>query len=372
MKHKAEHQDYMLILLLFFSTMILAGCQVNETGDKPPVKETNMTEKQTSKQSIIPLAVSESDQIFFFGWLDGKHLLFLNHKDETLNKIFKYNIYTGEQELFFEGEAPINNVYISPDQQYIFVQTEPSNQKWRIAIVDHKGDYILQELIDGTELAVSWNQYDPTKLLVSSFAEDWSYTSYLISAETKNMEHISIAEPFVHWLSPDSFVYLDWSTVGPSIVTELKEQKKTGTAEVKKENVYFVDTFNDLMMTIGVNENHDEEARYTFMNNDFELVLSFSVPHLTSFSGWMVPQYAMLDKEFFYFKPEYSTDADTYRGSFDFMATDLETGEQTVLLEDMDNEPLSCSNKANACLYGHYLDKVILLDEKEVISLIKS
>lgn len=55
-------------IAFIFSTMILAGCQVNETGDKPPVKETNMTEKQTSKQSIIPLAVSESDRNFLL-WL---------------------------------------------------------------------------------------------------------------------------------------------------------------------------------------------------------------------------------------------------------------------------------------------------------------
>ncbi|NRG44723.1 hypothetical protein HRF87_08100 [Bacillus sp. CRN 9] len=367
----ANKQEYLMFILLFFSTLLLVGCQMDEADQtkSPKDKVTTSPKEDSTLQKVVPLQLANDEIAVFYGWIDNQTILFTSDKDSS-SKLFTYQLNTGEKSLLFESDYPINEVYISPDTEHIVVQSASTPSQWLLDVISRDGQVQWSESIDGTELFVSWNHYETAEIIISTFAEDWSFTSYLLSIEQQKVEEITIPEPFVHWMSKDKFVYLNWDEDAPALVASLIEQSKDGKTVERFSDVYYVDTFSEMIMTVSVSENHDEEAVYTFMNNEYQEILSTSIPHLSSFSGWMIPQYEMLaNHRFLLFKPQYSTAADSYHGKYDLILIDLLKGDQETVLETVENEPLSCSPDAEKCLYGHYLDKLFIVNKKEVVNL---
>jgi hypothetical protein len=61
-----------------------------------------------------------------------------------------------------------------------------------------------------------------------------------------------------------------------------------------------------------------------------------------------------------------------YAGGFQLIAFDSETGAKEVVIEGMENTPISCSPNGKACLAGFYLEELIILDSKEKVPLVEN
>ncbi|MDQ0269436.1 hypothetical protein [Cytobacillus purgationiresistens] len=371
---KPNKRVLLFIFLVVFSTLVLLGCQPKDNDDKN--KQSNhqtaaSTEKNIKAEKILPLPTEEGEFSDIHGWLDEQTIVYTETKGLS-SQIFTYKIFTGERKMIFDSELAISSLTISPDQKWMVVQAANSTNKGLITVINEEGKSMWSESLPGTEQFISWNLYHPEEMTISSFSEDWTYNSYLLSIENGSLKEVQLPEPFVHWINREEFVFLDWNEESPSLLASLNQSSLDGNGSEQLFELFQVDTFQDVIMTIGVNPQNREEAIYTFMTNDYQEMSSFVIPHLSRFSDWLIPQYDLVhDNRFLTFKPQYSADADSYNGTFDLISTDVSSGQQEVLFENLDNEPISCAPEGEYCLYGHYLEKLLLLDSKEIITLKK-
>lgn len=375
--YKRKFLFLFLFLLLF--TLLFTGCEKAEKTDMYPEED---QEDQAADNSVppaknvndmrLPIQIAEGEFYGANGWLSNEIIVYTANTGTTSN-LYAYNIFTGEQNLLFESAAPIASVQISPSGQYVLVRSSPDTFEALLTVLDANGKWVITESISAFDLAIEWNPYDENVLIVSSFSEDWNFTSYQFDISASKLEEIEVRDPFGKWAKNDQLLFLDWNSENPSLFAPLIMQSIHGDNETKiLENIFQFETTKDSLMTITVPAEKSDQAVYTFMDDNFRELSSFSVPHLTRFSDWLVPYYDWPEKNrFLTFQPLYSGESDTYAGGFQLVSFDTETGEKDVLMKGMENTPLSCSPNGKLCLAGFYLEKLIVLDNKNVLPLVE-
>jgi hypothetical protein len=170
----------------------------------------------------------------------------------------------------------------------------------------------------------------------------------------------------------NELLYLDWRTDSPSLSAPLKKYNvNSKVSNDVMEDVFQVDVFSKHTLTISINPTEESPVgKYTFFDQDLQMISQLSLPQLSNFSGWVVPFYDYV-KAFFTFKPEYSSEFDTYAGGFDLIKFSVDSNEEQVLIENLMNEPISCSPNGGMCLYGYSLENLLLFDRKKELSLLQ-
>ena len=367
---------FLCVLLLFFS-LFLFGCKAgkkveNHTG----ININKWVEKDALPQTfsnigiISPLQIEQGQFNTVNGWLNNETILYITNVGLGSN-LFSYNLFTGETALIFESEAPIATVLANPSRTRILIQTAPTTYEGEITIIDSEGKEMMRKRLEAFDFVFKWNPYEENELLISLFSENWDFSTIKINVKENAVTDISIKEPFAYWIRDNELVYLNWSDESTTLLAPLMKMSIPQENEkIIMDNIYHVETIKDLLMTITVSSENREEAVYSFLTNNLSEQSSFSMPHLSRFSGWVVPFFDFdQHNHFFTFKPLYATDADTYSEAFSFISYNIEKGEEEVILEDMKNEPLSCSPNGKLCLYGYYLEKLIDIGTRQIFQL---
>ena len=77
-------------------------------------------------------------------------------------------------------------------------------------------------------------------------------------------------------------------------------------------------------------------------------------------------------EKFLTFQPLRSGEADLYDEKFQLVSYPLEgNGEGKIILDQAENEPLSCSPDGKFCLYGFYMENLLNVQTKEIIPLLE-
>jgi hypothetical protein len=362
------------IFLIFFS--LLSACTNQQDAKPVPSNDNqkpNVSPTPTSEDWKLPITIPEGELYKIGGWISDNQVVYITNLEQSSN-IYLYNLLKGESDLLYKSEEPIVAVQISPERKYILIQSSPSTYEGTITIIDPSGTEIIRQSFESFELAFEWNPYNESELLVSSFNEDWSYQMHLLDIKDNIKTEINLPYPFNKWIGQEEVAFLKWDENTPSFFAPLLK-KKLGSEEEKEvfPSVFHFTTFRNLLMAITVNEQDTSQATYSFYNKGFESVFSFSVPHLEMFSGWLVPFYDYNEKkgQFITFKPLKTTEVDSYFDRFELISYDLETGSNKVILDGMNNEPVSFSPSGEQILYGTRFEKIINLKTKKVYELIK-
>lgn len=374
---KVSKNTYLYVgfcVIMFFSLLLMAGCQkedekVSSTDSKElPAPETSSGQED----QLIPIHVEDGQFSGIKGWLTNESVIYTATTGAESN-VYQYNLFTGEKSLVYTSELPIVDVQISPGQEYLLIHTSVSTYEGLLTVTDPKGEVLSTQSVIGAELSYTWNPYNKNAVFISAFSEDWSFTPYLMNIEEKTLSELDVQEPFVQWLNSEEVVYLDWGAENPALFASLVKQSILNSEKKKVlDQIYQVKAFEHGVMTISVESDKMDEAVYTFMNDQFNVLSSFAVPQLSNYSDWLVPYSDFNnDHSFLYFKPLYSSEADMYNDGFQLIRTDVKSGEKEILLENANNEPLSCSPDGDACLYGYYFEKLIRLGNKEIKLLVK-
>ena len=212
------------------------------------------------------------------------------------------------------------------------------------------------------DITYEWNVYNEGVLFLSIFYEDWTYNSYIVNAEQQTTKMIDHPEPFAQWDSAEGMMFLDWkkgeSTLSaPLVRKDLNEEKLDS---IMLDVVHFK-KMKKTLMTIQMNTEKLNRATYAFLNEHNEPITTFSVPFLNSNSDWKIPAYDFIEQkgDFFTFVPEKSIKANQYDGNYTLITFNWKTNKKIKVLDNIKNEPLSCSPDGNLCLYGYRLDKII-------------
>lgn len=367
-----------LCIFLLIITFWLTGCQKeNLVGLQPVVKNSQALHKKAIPPSFTgidvkaPITIEQGEFNTISGWLNNETIIYTTNVGLGSN-VYTYNIYTGKNQLILESEAPVASVMASPSGDRILVHSTPTTYEGILSIIDTDGQLLMNERLEAFDFVFEWNPYDENIILVSLFTEKWDFQTFKMNIAEKKLTEIPLKEPFANWVNKDELVYLDWSTHETALFAPLMKKSLSKTEENKILNdIFHVMAVKNKLTTITVDPDNEKEAVYTFYSNDFSEIASFSIPHLTRFSDWLIPYYDFDEgRSFFTFEPLFSTEADTYDKGFQLISFDIMKGEKKVILDHLNNEPLSCSPDGKLCLYGFYFEKLINMDTKEIVPLI--
>ncbi|MGX6442744.1 YqgU-like beta propeller domain-containing protein [Neobacillus sp. K501] len=365
---------HFLVLILLISASLLSAC-TSQQNAKPKANEVN--EKQNNKPSPtkdwkLPIAIPEGEFYKVGGWVSDHQLLYITNAEQT-STIYLYDLLTGKSKKIYKSEVPIVTTQVSPQEKYILVHTSPSTYEGRVTIISSEGSELLEHSFASYELSFEWNPYNESEVLVSSFNNDWTYQMELIDIEKRTTTELSLSQPFIKWLNEEEIAYLQWDDNQPALTAPLLVQNlKTNEVKTLFPEVLQFSANQESLMTITVPNQDQGELIYSFLNQELKPLFSFSVPHLTMFSGWLVPFFDMNENgKFISLEPVKSAEADTYSDGFQLAVYDTEKGSQQMIMNGLMNEPVLLAPSGNATLYGNKFEKIIDFSSKKIYDLVK-
>jgi hypothetical protein len=386
MKHEDSHQYIKFLgpfLFVFaLSTLILCGCSPepasrdggeNGKDQSAPRTADKGQGDQEEKFKVKPVTVEKGEIQSINGWV-GKNILAFTVAGQEGTKVITHNIKTGKQQTIYEGEDSIAAVTVSPSGKYLLIQSPQAGNESTITIIDHEGAQLAEETMELYELAVEWNPFDENSLLLSVFNEDWEFQVFRLQISEKKLEKIGLPEPFAQWISKNDLFFLDWSEKSPSLFAPMKKiGLLNGEAKTVLNDLIKAEALPEGIVALSVDQEQEGMSEYTFYDESFQPVSSFSMPHLTRYSDWLVPYYAYDQSagKFYTFEPLYSTEADAYAEGFRLISYNPDEQTKDTIFEGMENEPLSCSPEGSWCLYGFYFEKLLNMADKTMVDLVK-
>ncbi len=362
-----------LFLLVFAS--VFSACTHQQDAKPSPSEDNdkqNVPPSQPEDTWKLPIEIPEGEFYKVAAWYSDHHLLYITNLEQS-SSVYLYNLLTGSSELLYKSEVPIVTIQASPSKKNILIQSSPSTYEGQVIILSPEGSEIFKQSIPSYELAFEWNPFNESEILISSFNEDWTFQLLLLDIEQRKTTELTLPQPFIKWIGNEEVAYLKWNEDSPSLLAPLMMKNLSNEAEEELfTDVLQFATYNDILMTVTVKDDEQLQASYTFYNKDKKLVNSFSIPHLSMFSGWLVPYNDLNVRKgnFITLKPVKSAEADAYREGFELVSYDIDKGKSTVILHDLKNEPILLSPSGESALYGNRFENVIDLKTKELRELV--
>ncbi|MEH7093995.1 hypothetical protein [Neobacillus vireti] len=378
-RNKFKQANSAFILLLFIlSSLFLGGCAAKEQPkQKNPIKndKAKVPTASLTNEWKLPISIPAGQGEFYkvAGWYTDQQIFYVTNLNQSSN-LFLYNLLTGKSKLIYKTENPIVNVQISPSKKYLLIHSSPTTYQGVVTIIDSNGNERLKKTFPSYDLGFEWNRYNETQVIVTKFAEDWSFQIYLLDFTNATTTELNLPQPFIKWVEKDEVAYLDWDQSSPSLVAPLIMKKLD--SEVDKtvfSKIIQFEAYRKILMTVAVKEGEPSMAEYSFFNKEQKKLLSFSVPQLSKFSDWLVPfyDYSERKKQFITLRPLTSGEADTYTEGFQLIRFDLKKGSSELILGGLDNVPISISPSGDTALIGNSYEKLIDLNKKKSFDLIK-
>ncbi|MBY0096382.1 hypothetical protein [Mesobacillus maritimus] len=367
-----------IVSLLFIITGMVMGCSNNQFSQPNVGSSHNPIKKEEPGVSffgeeLMPITEVEGSFSEVAGWLTDDTILYITNLHKGSN-LYTYHLSSGVSSLFYQSDVPVVSADISPLRDKVFIHAAPTSYQAEVIVVDINGETLSQAKIDSFELAYEWNFENEEEVLLSAFNEDWSFNTYVLNIPKSSLTEVPLPEPFIVWPKAKEMLYLKWDENGLNLNAPLIKRNLENKKEATLMNsVHHIDSSKEYILAISTSEQDSKESIYSIMNTDFEKISEFEVYHLTAFSSWLVPFYDFIDREekIIYLHPVRSGEADLYDEGFVLTEYSFETKKGKQLLNDLENEPISCSPNGTLCLYGYQFEKLIDLKEKEIINLVE-
>ncbi|WP_147532350.1 hypothetical protein [Bacillus marasmi] len=365
------------LFMLLISISLFSGCTGEKSSGGEAAKKEARREQAFSSDNIqSPLPKVEGEFGKIIGWLSDETIVYITHINQG-STVHTYHLFSGKQQQIYESKRPIISASISPSRDKILLHTSSGNSQGTIIIIGQNGKSLVEKKIDSAELSFVWNSYDENLVLVTAFNDQWEFTVSILNIDSNKLEESKLTQqPFMHWVGMDEVIYLDWDVNEPSFFASPVKQKITEEKgkNIDLENVFQLYAFGDTILTISTKDDNPEEATYSFLSKDLKRKQSFSIPHLTRFSDWLVPyhDFNKASNQFFTLRPIGSGAADTYQEGFQLVRYSLNNEKEELVFEGLDNKPISISPNGEFCLYGYQLENLIVFDSNEIVALVKS
>lgn len=376
----SNKKSFLLSLYFLIMTIaLLSGCseENNVSGNGPQQDDKDKSKQMNKKAEVIqaPIKNSAGEIGQVVGWLSNDTVVYSVHT-QTGSTLYTYYLDSGKSVELFHSQDPIISVYISHSGERLLIHSSSSNAEAVVTVINEQGKQLVTKKINSAELAIEWNAFNENLVLVTAFNDQWDYSVSILDIKNKDITRANITkQPFSHWLTSSELVYLNWDLEHPSLFAPVVKQRidKAKVEQLDLANVFQLFLFRDVLLTVSIDIGHEEQAIYTFQTNRLKPLFTFTIPHLTKFSDWLVPYHDYNDKEksFITLRPVSSGSVDTYEEGFELVQYHLNGDKEEVILEGLENKPLICSPDGTYCLYGYQFEKLINLETKEMVSLVE-
>jgi hypothetical protein len=381
-KESIERIPYVIwvVIIIITSASALSGCTQKLEGSLHKRADHNLERiKELPSPSflggeIIPIDIGEQEEFYeSAGWLSDSEILYISNKDENTSLLYSYNLGTGKAALLHRSSQPIITAIPSPDRNKVLIHSAASDEGV-LTIIDLSGEELYSTSIQSYEITFEWNPFIESLIMISAFTEEWDFSSYLLDLRNNKLNEIKLPEPFVRWISEDELAYQEWDEEGMELTAPLNSiSLNESKTETLVEDIYQFDSIGPYLMTVKVDDEENQGlGLYSFIRDGDKQLASLTVPLLTSFSGWIVPFYDLMEngKGLIYLRANSQGDADLYEGGFNLMRYHLDSNKEELVFSELANEPLSCSPSGEMCLYGFQLEKVLNIETNEIFDLV--
>lgn len=356
------------IILIFLFIMIfpLTSCQGKEGMQNVPSPSVHHRDRPSLTDSVTPLTVDKNTFQFIVGWLNEREILLYELREHHAY-LSSYNVITGNRTDFFVFEEPIITAQLSPSRNYLLIHSSPTPYEAELNIFrTPTKEKIATVTIPSSEITYEWNPYSESKIFVTAFQEDWSYSTYVFEFLAENLIELDLSQPFAIWFDESALLILNWDWDEPNLSAPLVKVTQAGEEDLfpEEEFIHFQGK-NNVFLGIQADKANLSSGEVTVFDKNLQKQLSFSIPLLTNFSGWEIPFYEILPGPILLMiEPNTGGEADIYNDGFRIVKRDF--SEEEVLLENMDNGPLVCAPDGKLCLTGYQLQNIIRIDEKTI------
>ena len=371
-----------VLLQLFILISLVTGCTNQEPTSQPKQQKNSnddvnppLSKDDPIEKVIVPLSLAEGEFGSIVGWLNNDTIVYFINSGQS-STVFSYELFTGKSTVIYESEHPIISIYLSDSKERLLVHTAPTSFEGKMTIIDQKGTILATESIVSSEITFAWNPFNEDLVLITSFTEDWNFQVSLFDSNKKQLQELSVSQPFANWLSKDELIYLGWDVNTISLFAPLVKQSIFETngepQQQNDQNIFQLYSFKNVVATISVSEDK-ENAIYSFFTDKLEPIETLTIPHLTKFSDWLVPFNDVNHKQmlFYTLRPLISGEADSYKEGFELVAYQLGEGKEQLIMRGLENKPISCSPNGEYCLYGFQFEDIIDLQAKKMIELVQ-
>lgn len=313
-------------------------------------------EKKQIKNEVQQMLVEESTFRYVVDWLSNDEILFVDQKGSDYF-LRTFHIYSKEIKDVYVSDMIIIDVLLHPTKEYLLIQTSDSATSATVKMLTLDGIVLNELTIESRELAIEWNDLDPTSILLTAFYEDWSFDTFLYDGETNQIDLLPIKTPLPKWLGTDHF----------AVMNDLDEGKKevmiyevaTGEQQVLDGGeILSFDTFKKALFIVQMTE--DEGVAYRILNTVLEEVASWTDGTINEYSDWSVPKFEWITEEsLFALRAENKT-------SSSYELVEYENHDWEVVIGDLEDAALVCSPNHQKCLTGYRLEKLLDLKNKNI------
>ena len=244
------------------ATLLLTGCteKSNDLSEKPVDIEQDTPQESIIEKKYETFIADPATFHFTADWLTDSKILFVE-KDAGIYQVKSFDFDTGKTETLHEESSIIIELLIHPSKKFLLLHTSDNPTSAKVKILTTDG--ILQNEIEvaSTELAIEWNDLDPSLVLLTAFHQDWTYDLFLFNGQEADFGLLEIEDPFPKWYGDNRIAIgsaenhvLDGGRI--QIYMPLTETWDT----LDLEGVIYFDTFEDSLLTMQMDD--DETAIY--------------------------------------------------------------------------------------------------------------
>lgn len=340
------------------AVLLLMGCteKANDIIDGPTAIEKPETDDLTDEEISKSLAVDPAKFHFVANWLTESKVIYVE-KVNGLYQVNSFDFESGQTDTLYEDDSMIIDVLIHPSKKYLLLHTSDSAASATIKIVTMDGTVQDEVKVASTELAIEWNDTDPSLILLTAFHQDWTFDLFFYNGKKESLDLLAIEDPFPKWLGKDKIAIglveghvLD----GGEVHTYEPLTEKWGQLNVS--GVVYFDTYKDTLLVVRINE--DEDAHYAIMEQDGVIRSEWTMPVISNYSEWVIPEVEWGSNEtVFLLAPDKGGQLDELLSPY--RLTRVIEGRQEVIVDDIAAGILRCSPSGRKCLTGYSAENVI-------------
>jgi hypothetical protein len=341
-----------LFALSFATFVLLTGCDKKVSDVELPVQT-----KPDEQKEMKVLEVDPAKFHFVADWLTDSEILFVE-KDNGYYYVKSFNLESAVISTLHEEAAIINDVLIHPSKNFILLHTTDNSSSATIKILSLDGTLHDEVSIESSELAIEWNDLDPSLLLLTAFHQDWSYDVFLYNGNDETFGLIDINDPFAQWFGSDQIISspdVDHPLDGGELHIYRPASKEW--ERTNKTGIVYFDTYKESLLTVQITDQGN--AYYSVLNQNGMENFSWTSPAVSNYSEWVFPDVAWVSEESIYIASAKKGGQQDEIGPYHLLR--VTAGQQEQENIDVDTIPslLRCSPKGEFCLTGYAADTII-------------
>lgn len=347
-------------MFIFCAAVVLVtGCseKTNEIIDGPTAIEQPENDDFSEEKISKSLVADPAKFHFVADWLTETKVIYVE-KEDGLYQVNSFDFETGQTDKLYENDSMIIDVLIHPSKKYLLLHTSDNATSATVKIVTMDGTVQDEVIVASKELAIEWNDLDPSLILLTAFHQDWTFDLFIYNGKIESLDLVAIEDPFPKWLGKDKIAigYVEGHVLdGGEIHTYEPLTGKWGQLDIS--GVVYFDTYEDTLLVVRINE--DKDAHYAVMSKDGLIRSEWTMPVISNYSEWVIPEIEWGSNETVFLPaPDKSGQLDELQSPYRLIR--VTEGRQDVVADDIAAGILRCSPSGQKCLTGNSAE--ILID----------